>query len=132
MTDADALAISQDFADMATTATNMVSDLTLGLTAQERQKLNSFVTVLTGDSNQFATAGALAALAGAQSDIDSIKKSTADANAQSKALAASAAKVNAVLSILGAAVGLGASLIAGPLATAVSAAGTLATAVSSA
>jgi phage-related protein len=125
MTDADALAIAQDYEALASYVADILGDPNISLSAAQTQKLNECAQKLTQYANDVAIKTALSALAASQSDIDKIKKATSDANAAAARLKSQVAKINSVLQILGDAVALGAAIAAGPLTGVLSAAVTL-------
>lgn len=111
----DALRIAQDFADLAGYASDILNDPNIQLTNQQAQQLNAWNTKLTQYSNNIAVQTALTTLAASQNDLNQITKATKDANSAAAALKADVTKLNSVMTILGDAVTLGASIALGPL-----------------
>lgn len=132
MTDADALILSQELADLATLVAHMMNDLTLTLQPADISNLQNYSNQLTNASRKIAIAGALAALQAAQADFNAMTQATTAANAAVTQLKSNAAKLNAILNVLGAAVTFGNALTGGVLGTVMTAASALATAAAGA
>jgi len=126
MTDADALAIAQDYEALAGYVTDILGDPNISLSDAQTQKLTDCSQKLTQYANNVAIAAALSALTASQSDIDNIKKATSGANAAVAKLKSQIAKINAVMQIVGDALSLGAAIVSGPLGAVMSCATTLA------
>lgn len=132
MTDAQALVLSQALADLATSAEEMLNDLTLNLTPGETAQLQSQGSDLSDLSRQLAIAGAFAALAAAQSDFDTMTQATTAANGAVTQLKSRSEKIKAILGVLGAAITFGTALTGGALGPVLTAAGALTNAAASA
>lgn len=128
MTDAQALVLSQELADLSSLISNILNDLTLQLSDAQVQRLQTDSNRLTNLSRQIAISGALAALDAAQSDFNTMTQATSTANAAIAQLKSNAAKIDKIINILGAAVSFGAALVTGPLASVLTAATALAAA----
>lgn len=131
MTDAQALVLSQELADLANLVAQILNDLTLPLTSQQTQSLQNYCIQLTNQSRQIAAGAALAALNAAQSDFNTMTQATTAANAAVTQAKSNAAKLNAILSVLGAAINFGTALLSGSIGGALAAAGSLASAAAS-
>lgn len=130
MTDADALAIAQDYEALAGYVADILGDPDISLSDAQSQKLEACGQRLTQYANKNAVAAALSALCASQSDVDQIKKATNNANTAVAALKSQVAKINSVLQIVGDAIALGAAIASGPITGILSAATTLASDVS--
>ncbi len=86
---------------------------------------------LTNQSRQIAVGSALSALNAAQSDFNTMTQATTAANAAVTQAKNNIAKMNAIFSLLGAAISFGAALLTGSIGGALAAAGTLAGAATS-
>ena len=128
LTGAQLIQLASDFNAMAGTARDVLTDATIELTADQSNLLSADVIQLGNIAANLATWAALLIFEDSDKAFQTVQSSTQSGAARLAQLKADAKKVNAIISVLGAAVSLGLTFGSGGVLGIISAAGNLATA----